>query len=113
MKRALSMSKEGLARERLRNKSLRKEISAWKIRAGLDREKARLAERYRNRSFGFFKEALEKERRVLGCALKEQREVWLDLIEKEAEGGEGEVADEEAWWEEEDEALGEVKVGRL
>ena len=107
------MSKEGLARERLRNKTLRKEIKDWKIKAGLDREKARLAERCRNRSFGVFKEALEKERRELGCALKKQREVWMDLVSKEAEGEEGEVADEEAWWEEEDEVLGGVKVGRL
>ena len=107
------MSKEGLARERLRNKTLRKEIKDWKIKAGLDREKARLAERCRNRSIRVFKETLEKERRELDCVLKEQREVWMDLVSKEAEVEEGEVTDEEAWWEEEDEVPGGVKVGRL
>ena len=55
------MTKEGLTRERLRNKTLRKEAKDWKIKAGLDREKARLAERCRNRSDRVFKEKLEKE----------------------------------------------------
>ena len=49
LKGSLRMSKEGLARERLRNKALRKEVKDWKIK-GLDREKAQLAERCRERS---------------------------------------------------------------
>ena len=109
----MTNSKEGLTRGRLRNKILRKEAKDWKIKAGLDREKARLAERCRNRSDRVFKEKLEKERRELDCVLKEQREVWMDLVSKEVEVEEGEVTDEEAWWEEEDGVLGGVKVGRL
>ena len=102
LKGSLRMSKEGLARERLRNKALRKEVKDWKIKAGLDREKARLAERCRERSD-----------REMEFMLKEQREVWLDLVRKEPEVEEGEVTDEEDWWVEEDGGLGGGKVGRL